>query len=304
MLSGLFQTQYIIAGKHLIPLGLDRPEVLDGIRIKNKTWISYDGDCVLDIASDHPLRLKQTCQDLYSLIRDLRLTSERPTQRFIVQRPSPWLNNVGGARISLVAGLRPAVVQANETTKTCIVPVSDDLVPKMAPHITPLAVALTGLDKDLLMSVSFGRLNLQKKKKSVGDQVSYANLPGIMKPYVTRGGATLGSKCVIPLTSSICTSIHLHLLVRLPLHDDTNFPELLAVRETLRALTNASTGIRPGMKDVSIQHTLIINLQGDPGTDSLREIRADMSKRYLGISRMRVVETFPRLDWTVLAPDR
>lgn len=208
MLIGVLQTQYIVAGKHLVPLGLDRPEVLDGIRIKNKTWISYDGDCVLDLASDHPCHLKKACQDLYSLIRDLRLTSERPAQRFIVQRPSPWLNHIEDARVSLVTGLRPEVFQTNKPVKTCIAPVVDDFIPKMASQIMPLAVSLTGLDKDLLMRVSFGRLNIQKKKRSVGEYTSYAKLPSIMKSYVTRGGATLGSRCVFRYLHETYTDIY------------------------------------------------------------------------------------------------
>lgn len=203
MLTKITQARQIIAGKHLVPLGLDQKEVLDTIRIKNKTWISYDGDCVLNLASEHPLHIKAAFQDLYSLIRDLRLTSERPAKRFIVQRPSPWLNNVEDARISLVTGSRPTVYQDNKPTKTCIVPVVEDLTPKIVSYIAPLATILTGLDKDLQMRVSFGRLNLQKKKKAIGDQTSYSSLPGVMKPYATRGGATLGSKYVPQYLNSL-----------------------------------------------------------------------------------------------------
>ena len=177
-----------------MPLGLDRYEALDGVRIKNKTWISYDGEYTIHLSSDHPLHLKQACKDIYTLIRDLRLTSERPAQRFIVQRPSPWLNNGDAVCITLITGSRPCVSPTSGVKKTCLEPVAEDLIPKTVPHIMPLAMSLTGLGKDLLMRISFGRVNLQKEKKKFGNETNYDQLPHIMKSYVTHGGAVLGSK--------------------------------------------------------------------------------------------------------------
>lgn len=192
----LEKAQHIIAGTHLVPLGLDRPEVFDAIRVKNMTWVRFDGGCVIALKSKNPLHLKQACQDLYALIRDLRLTSERPAPRFIIQRPSPWLQEGEQACIFLVTGSRPEIFHDEKPTKTCIVPVVDDLIPKTAAHFMPIAMSLTGLNKDLQMRVSFGHLNLLKKQRSVGEETTYDRLPKIMKAYVNRGTATLGSRFV------------------------------------------------------------------------------------------------------------
>lgn len=95
-----------------------------------------------------------------------------------------------------------------------------------------------------------------------------------------------------------------HLYNRLPIHDEGSFPQLPEVRQVLNNLTHDTTGIVGSKHDVTVEHTLIIALKSESETDGQREIRADMGKRFLGDPLMRAVESFPRLDWTILAPDR
>lgn len=86
--------------------------------------------------------------------------------------------------------------------------------------------------------------------------------------------------------------------------------QLPEVHAALERLGNRATGIRrSGGEGYQFEHTLVLTLQdnstaSDSEAEKLREIRVDMSNPSLGKTRMRTMESWARLDWTVLAPDR
>ena len=97
---------------------------------------------------------------------------------------------------------------------------------------------------------------------------------------------------------------------RLPVYEEGRSFQLPEVHAALERLGNSATGIRRSRGEgYQLEHTLVLTLQNDSTTsesdaEKLREIRVDMSNSSMGKAQMRIMESWARLDWTVLAPDR
>ena len=183
----------MIPGEHLVPEGLDQPELLNKIRGKYEVWITIEDSNIFNLAGYNMSGLQGAIKALHWLIHDLRLADDEHNH-FLVQLP---FNVSDYANISMVLGARPEVMSGQRTSgRRSEDSLVQGILKDVGRDIPRVSESLMALGQDLRMSVNFGRLNINMKRRGTGDELAYLEFKQALKPYAVRGGATLGTMYV------------------------------------------------------------------------------------------------------------
>ncbi|KAH7274626.1 hypothetical protein MRS44_000521 [Fusarium solani] len=265
----LIQLTHVIPGKHLLPPELDEPGALDGIRRQYGVYITRVKPNVLDLRCESIGRLQEALRAINWALRDMRLSNEHASVRFLVQRPT---NAIISDMISVELGKRPAFLSPSPSLVSNMSSMNDHL-PQLASDMAISAEGLMGVSKNMTFRINFGHLTIGKKKKGSEDEVSIGNFTKLMDMYSVRGGASF----------------------------EPRLPNAERAEKILQFLVKAEQHVCRALKDVerTCEFTVVTEDQ---------EIKANANcipgqNMKLSMVRATRPEAWGRLNWTVVAPD-
>jgi hypothetical protein len=177
----------------LLPPELDEPGALDGIRRQYGVYITRVKPNVLDLRCESIGRLQEALRAINWALRDMRLSNEHASVRFLVQRPT---NAIISDMISVELGKRPAFLSPSPSLVSNMSSMNDHL-PQLASDMAISAEGLMGVSKNMTFRINFGHLTIGKKKKGSEDEVSIGNFTKLMDMYSVRGGASFEPRYAI-----------------------------------------------------------------------------------------------------------
>ncbi|KAF4974506.1 hypothetical protein FZEAL_8602 [Fusarium zealandicum] len=255
--------------QHLLPQGLDELETLNSIRRAHRVYITREKPNVLDIRCDSAYRLQQALQAINWAIRDMRLSNDHSTVRFLVQKPT---NAIISDMIKAELGMRPHFVSRSPQSISNASAMNGHLQ-QLAAEITNSAESLMALNKTVGMRVNFGHLVIGKRKKGSQDEISHDDFVKLMDMYTVRGGGSF----------------------------ETKLQDASKAEKFLQFLVNSEQLACNDLGDVKKDCEVTVVAQG-------QEIKANaenMQGQRMQLSMVRTTkpETWGRLNWTVAAPD-
>ncbi|OAQ91510.1 hypothetical protein VFPFJ_03250 [Purpureocillium lilacinum] len=266
----IIHASLVIPGNDMLPQGLEDPDALNDIRLRYKVWITRSQPNIFDIRGRDMRQLQEAVKELNWALHDMRLSSEALTIRFLAQKPS---RDQDSAIVNVELNCRP-IVKALSNTPRSVLTTALDLVDRLRTSLLPSADILRLLTTDLRMRVNFGHLQVRTRKKGLGRDMSYANFAEMIPQYSNRGGASL----------------------------HTRMPAVAHAAKVLHKILDPIVGLHyPKEHAVSGRCTVALGL-GD------HELVADAKlptkdKEQLSIPTLAKPEAWPRLNWTVAAPD-
>lgn len=175
----------------MLPSGLDNPVLLDNLRRTLRVWITQPEPNRFDISANSMLKLQEAVRGINWAIHDLRLASGRLITRFIVQKP---LCVDDSALVVVELGARPRVATVEKGPSLGLGPIALDIFCRLSSNIAPSMDKLASIGTGLLMRVNFGHLEVRKRKKGLGSEMSYPSFTDMVQQYSTRGGAGLKTR--------------------------------------------------------------------------------------------------------------
>lgn len=271
----LFEASVVIPGKHMLPRGLNDPVALDDIRKKHKVWIvtktqPTTQSNVFNIYSKSIRQLQEAVKELNWALHDMRLASENVTTQFLVQKPSIIHSD---EPIVVKLNARPHVLNVPNSSAMAL-PVSVDLFDQLQSGLPSLSEVLTARGAHQKMRVNFGRLEIRSRKKGVGNLMPYLDFEKMVPHYSVRGGANL----------------------------HTRLSDVHNAHKIIQHLQDPAVGIVLAEQQVWLpQHTLTFCMGGKELIGTAQKL----SHRHTQLSAaiLKKPEKWPRLNWTVVAPD-
>lgn len=143
--------------------------------------------------------LRAAVKAFYWTLHDLRLSSERPGTKYLVQ--TPIYTSASEEPVEVVLGKRPVVKLPSDSRDDVWdgAVIVNTLTKNIVPDLLVSTEVIMGLGKELFMRVHIGRLKIWQKKDGLGDKLSYSEFGQLMKTYATRGGASLNTEYVFGL---------------------------------------------------------------------------------------------------------
>ncbi|KAM4059362.1 hypothetical protein HRG_007780 [Hirsutella rhossiliensis] len=268
----LLEATLVIPGKHMLPRGLDDPTALNDVRKKHKVWITRVQPNVFELRSKHITRLQEAIKDINWCIHDMRLSSENLTTRFLVQEPA---NAPKDALVKVELNSRPHVLTV-KATRGDIAAVAKDLCHQLQASLVPSTDILRALGADLRMRVNIGRLEVRQRKKGLGQNMSYADFSKMIPQYSIRGGASLISRL---------SDVH-------------------HAYKVVQHLQNPVVGILGvGIDGVPRRCTVFLKVRDQELVATTQAPTGKHPELQLSAARIIRREKWPRLNWTVAAPD-
>ncbi|KAJ4311951.1 hypothetical protein N0V84_010187 [Fusarium piperis] len=265
----LIQLTHVIPGKHLLPPELDAPGALDDIRRQYGVYITRVRPNVLDLRCESIGRLQQALQAVNWALRDMRLSNEHASVRFLVQRPT---NAIVSDMIAVELGKRPTFLSPSPYLVSNMSSMNGHL-PQLASEMAASAEGLMVVNKNMTFRINFGHLIIGKKKKGSEDEVSIGNFSKLMDMYSVRGGASFEPK----------------------------LPNPERAEKILQFLLKPEQHVCRALKDV--ERTCEVTVVTED-----QEIKANANcipgqNMKLSMVRATKPEAWGRLNWTVVAPD-
>lgn len=175
----------------MIPRRLEDPSTLDDIRKKHEVWITQDPEPnVIQIHSRYIGSLKEAMKDMQWAIHDMRLENQLNSKFFMVQIPT---QATADDIVTVKLDSRPVVENAVSFSNGSSAAAAD-LMEQLRPYFFLSTERLMNMKKNIAMRVEFGLLNVQTRKKSLGDKMSYSDFVDMVSHYAMRGGACLNSR--------------------------------------------------------------------------------------------------------------
>jgi hypothetical protein len=185
----------VVPGNELLPSALEDRAAIDELCQTHQVWINNKKPNVFVISCEeqYPKRLQEAVIAFNWAIHDMRLSNEHPATRFVAQQS---LVSGTESTIRVVIGQRPRVTFDRDTIAESEgnEHIINSLWEELGPHLEARAETIMGLGKDVQMRVNFGRLNIRRKKKDLGDEFTFEEFQKLIRTYGTRGGAGLGYK--------------------------------------------------------------------------------------------------------------
>ncbi|RTE71245.1 hypothetical protein BHE90_014345 [Fusarium euwallaceae] len=260
---------HVIPGKHLLPPELDEPGALDDIRRQYGVYITRVKPNVLDLRCESIGRLQQALRAINWALRDMRLSNERASVRFLVQRPT---NALIHDMITIELGKRPTFLCPSPSLVSNMSSMNDH-IPHLASDMAISAEGLMAVSKSMTFRINFGHLIIGKKKKGSKDEVSIGDFTKLMDMHSARGGASFEPK----------------------------LPNAEKAEKILQFLVEPEQHVCRALKDVerTCEFTIVTEDQ---------EIKANANcnpgqNMKLAMVRATRPEAWGRLNWTVVAPD-
>ncbi|KYK55954.1 hypothetical protein DCS_07919 [Drechmeria coniospora] len=268
----LIQVNLVIPGKHMLPRNLDDPAALNAIRRTHRVWITRPQPNILVIHSDDTQRLQCALKDLNWTIHDMRRSDEIAVTRFVTQQPANMTEDV---LVKVELNARPYMAGNSRTPDSGeTLPVALGLFHELAGRVTSSAESLRRLTVDLKMRVNFGSLQVRRRKRTLGNEMTYADFAHMVSQYAIRGGA----------------------------HLDKRLPDVQRANKVIQHIVNPAAGLYyPDMGVVRSRCTVLLKIQDH---DLVSEAEVPFTEN-VGLSTPMLArpEPWPRLNWTVAAPD-
>ncbi|KAF4451034.1 hypothetical protein F53441_5933 [Fusarium austroafricanum] len=254
--------------QHLLPSALDEPEVFDDIRREYRVYITRDEPNILNIRCESIHRLQQALKAINWAVRDMRLSSNSSTARFLAQEPT---NVMISDMIRLELGARPSFLSRNSHLASNASAMNEHL-PKLASDLASAAEGLMALNKTMGLRVNFGRVIIGQRPRGTEDKITFAEFTRLMDKYSSRGGAAFENRL-----------------------EDAGKAERL-----LHYISRPEAGICKDMNSMKHGYEVVVVANG-------LEIKteADGTSRRMQLAMVRAIrpELWPRWNWTITAPD-
>lgn len=169
---------------------LAEPSSLNAIKTDKEVWIVQEKPNVLHLYSRTILSLQEGFKAVNWAIHDMRLARQNVSARFLVQMP---VNAHHGSLITVHLDSRP-LVEHSHVTNAKPTEVAYDILEQLGANFLSSTNALQTLNGPLQMRVDFGHVTVRRKKRDVGNTMSYPDFTEMAQHYGTRGGASLDTR--------------------------------------------------------------------------------------------------------------
>ncbi|OAA39669.1 hypothetical protein NOR_06089 [Metarhizium rileyi] len=270
--ENLLEAVLILPENYMLSRELTEPSSLDAIKTENEIWIKIiqDKPNVLHIYSRTALCLQEGFKAVNQAIHDMCLTRQNESTRFLVQMPVR-----AGPDSSIIVELdsRPRVEQHHSTTVGAA-EVADNVVKQLGPSFSTSTTALQTIKKSLHMRVDFGLINIRRRKRGVGNTMSYSDFTEMALKYGTKGGAELNTRL---MPAGLITKL-------------------------MALFLESRLKVCQRIEDVIYRDSIKLKMNN-------QVLKADIEyfgNRQPSLTNVRLVipERWPLLRWTVMAPDR
>ncbi|KAI6779039.1 uncharacterized protein J7T54_008257 [Emericellopsis cladophorae] len=276
--SAQLEGAFIIASEHLVPDEIREEGFFDQVAKETGCTIEEsplaDGFHMLVLRSQDKMQMDAAHSAIANRLHILRQIQRSFSRTLFLQSParSDW-----AAMISMEVSERPFVIDKNLLRGLPAAEhpaVMSSLLDRLVIDVPNAAYGAMNLPSAqfLEMRISFGRLNIEKRRKDVPDKLSYRSFEKALSSYQSRGHAAALA---------------------------TRLADLQNVDEAINLLTRRGG---PGLSvDECTRRNELITTIRDIEMQS--ELRAVILEERLGNERLEQPVAVPHLDWCAIAPE-
>ncbi|KJZ79089.1 hypothetical protein HIM_01240 [Hirsutella minnesotensis 3608] len=269
--NALIRATMVVPEKHLFPRGLDDPHVFDHICVKHHVWITRKKPNVFDVHAEFIQDLQGAVNDLHWCLNDMTVSTTNGSAQFFVQTSHEVDVD---ARIRVELNARPSMPMAKPNARQPM-PAAAKLYYQLCDNLVSSMEPLRTSAGDLKVRVGFGLLQVHKRTRGLGNEVSLADFSEMVKRFSDNGGATL----------------------------DLQMPNVQTAEKVVKYLVNSANGIF-NSEASAVQHRCSVVLKTLSGQLMASNLPPSSRPCHLTELVMTKPEQTPRLDWVMAAPDR
>ncbi|KAL7794574.1 hypothetical protein V8C37DRAFT_409106 [Trichoderma ceciliae] len=224
---------------------------------------------IFKVSSESISQLQKAIDAINQRFHDLRLSQKLLTWVYIIQKSSRVAED---ARVRLEIGSRPSLV-GPPTGLDDVSRTTAALFQEIGPLLQASTECLTSVSSDIRMRVTFGRLYVQQRKRSLGYEITYDEFADLAKLYSRRRGLRLDTWL---MDIRVANSVIKHMMA-----------------------FDGDGDLRLDHKSKRRTHSLILRIEG-------QELWVeDWTNDKSTLSRAKIGTSFPSrwLNWIVAAPD-
>ncbi|KAH0596451.1 hypothetical protein MHUMG1_05568 [Metarhizium humberi] len=268
--ENLLEAVLVLPERHMLLRELSESSSFDTIKTEKGVWIKHDKRNVLHIYSRTMWSLQEGFKAVNWALHDMRLAQQNVATLFLVQKP---MDAGTDTLITVDLDSRPRVGQ-RQKTMIGTAEVATDVLRQLGTSFLSSTTTLQAIKRSLRMHVDFGHVIIRRRKRGIGNAMSYSDFTEMALQYGAKGGAEL----------------------------NTRVAEVGYVSKLVAHLLDPQTNVSREFENITYKDSIHIRIGDQIFTGDVGYTQGRLPN--LTNSRLVVSEEWPPLRWIIVAPDR